>query len=135
MAIPSLELQRSIYSALTTNSTYKVYEITPLGSFTSPFISLGEESLLTSDTKTDLRYISNYTIHTWTKGASSTTSKTLNNFVVDRILRNPFTVNGFSVDSVTLSLLTTQKEIDETQSQTIFHGIIQFEIIMTQEVI
>jgi hypothetical protein len=55
--------------------------------------------------------------------------------VVDRILRGSLKVNGFSVDSVTLSLLTTQKEIDETQSQTIFHGIIQFEIIMTQEVI
>lgn len=133
LAIPSLELQKAIYSALS-GSTYKVYDVAPLGSFTSPFISIGEETLITSDTKTEFRYTSTVTIHTWTKGASSSSSKTLNNFVIDRILRKPFTMNGFLVQKISLELLTTQKEIDETQSQTIFHGILQFEFIL-QEVI
>jgi hypothetical protein len=131
MAIPSLELQKAIYSTLS-GSIYKVYEVTPLGSFTSPYISLGEETITTTDTKTDFRYISNYTIHTWSKGASSSPHKALNNFVIDRILRTPLNVNGFLVQFVSLEMLTTKKEIDETQSQTIFHGILQFEITLQE---
>ncbi len=133
MAIPSLELQKSIFSTLS-GGTYKVYDIAPLGSFTQPFISIGDETITTSFTKTERRWVSNVTIHTFAKGASSASSKTLNNFVIQNMLFKPFNVNGFFVDYISLEMLTTQEEMDETQSQTIFHGIIQFEIIL-QEVI
>ncbi len=133
LAIPSLELQKSIFSRLS-GSTYKVYDVPPLGSFTQPFIVIGDETITTRFTKTERFWVSTVTIHTWTKGASSSSSKTLNNFVIENILLKPFNVNGFFVSLVSLEMLTTQEEMDETQSQTIFHGILQFEFTL-QEVI
>lgn len=131
--IPSLNLQKAIFSTLS-GSTYKVYDIAPLGSFTQPFIVIGDETITTSFTKTERRWVSNVTIHTFAKGASSVASKNLNNFVIQRILLTPLVVDSFFVDLVSLEMLTTQEEMDETQSQTVFHGILQFEITL-QEVI
>lgn len=133
MAIPSLELQKAIYGKLST-STYKVYDVAPLGTFTQPFIVIGDETITTRFTKTDRFWVSTVTIHTWTKGASSSSSKILNNFVIENLLLQPFNVNGFFVSLVSLEMLTTQEEIDETQSQTLFHGILQFEFTL-QEVL
>ena len=124
MAIPSLELQKALVKTLGI-STYKVYEVVP-ATAVMPFITIGEEMLLTDDTKTNERYQINFFIHSWTKGNSSVTSKTLNDFILNRLLKNPLVIDGFFCDSVTLEMFNSQREVDESTSQEIFHGIFEF---------
>lgn len=127
MAIASLELQKAVYSALSKGS-YPVYEIAPPDTV-FPYIVIGEETLTTSNTKTNKRTVHNITIHTWSKGSSSAVIKTMNDFVV-QILLDGLLVNGFYVDIATLEMQTTLKEL--ATDGTIFHGVNQFEIILTK---
>jgi hypothetical protein len=126
MAISSIELQKSVFSALSKGS-YTVYEIVPPNT-DMPYITIGDEILTHSKTKTDVSNVHNITIHTWFKGNSSATSKVMNDFAISTVL-DGFVVNGFDVDKATLEMLTTLKE--SATDGTIFHGVIQFEIILT----
>ncbi|MCD4839731.1 DUF3168 domain-containing protein [Neobacillus sedimentimangrovi] len=125
MAIASLELQKTVFALLSEN--YPVYEVVPPNT-PMPYITIGEEILTTSNTKTHMRTVHNITIHTWSKGKSSATSKIMNDYVVQTLLKG-FLVNGFYLDKITLEMLTTFKE--EATDGTIFHGVLQFEIILT----
>lgn len=126
LAIPSIELQKAVFTALS-KSGHAVYETAPPNTV-MPYITIGEEILTHSNTKTSIRTVHNITIHTWSKGSSSKESKELNEFVMQTIL-NGFVVSGFDVDMATLEMLTTVKE--QATDGTIFHGVIQFEIILT----
>jgi hypothetical protein len=125
MAIASVELQKAIYTALKTGS-YPVYEVVPPNT-TMPYIVIGEEILTHNNTKTEIRTVHNITIHTWSKGSSSNESKSINDFVIKKLLAG-FTVTGFYLDKISLEMMTTYKELDV---DTIFHGVIQFEITIT----
>ena len=130
MPIPSIELQKTLFSSLSTGG-YKVYEIVP--SYAKmPYITIDNETILTDDTKTNPRYVITKTISTWSMGSSSSQSKTLNDFVIKKLLRTDLVVNGFFVDFVSLELLTTQVEKDETINENIFHGIIQIEFTLME---
>jgi hypothetical protein len=130
MPIPSIELQKSLFSALSSGD-YKVYEIVP--SYASfPYITIDNETILTDDTKTNLRYVITKTISTWSIGSGSSQGKTMNDFVIQQLLRNDLVVNGFFVDFVSLELLTTQVDKDETIDENIFHGIIQIEFTLME---
>ena len=123
MAVSSLELQKAVYSTLS-SGTYAVYEIIPPNT-EFPYIQIGEETLTTNNTKTSKGTIHNITIHTWSKGSSSANSKILNDYVAQTLL-NGFTVNGFLLDNITLEMMQTLKETDT--DATIFHGVLQFDI-------
>lgn len=125
MAIASVELQKAIYTALKSGS-YSVYEVVPPNT-TMPYIVIGEETLTHNNTKMEIRTVHNITIHTWSKGSSSNESKSMNDFVVKKLLAG-FAVSGFYLDRITLEMMTTIKELD---TDTIFHGVIQFEITIT----
>lgn len=126
VAVASLELQKAVYSTLSSGS-YAVYEIIPPNT-EFPYIQIGEETLTTSNTKTSKGTIHNITIHTWSKGSSSANSKVLNDYVAQTLL-NGLTVSGFFVDKITLEMMQTLKESDT--DSTIFHGVIQFDITLT----
>lgn len=128
MVIASIELQKAIYSALK-NGSYSVFEIAP-PNIAFPYITIGEETLTTDDTKTNKRTVHNVTIHTWSEGSSSAEIKVMNHFVLTTILNN-LKVNGFYLDMVSLELQTTIKEQDS--DSTIFHGVLQFEITLTKK--
>lgn len=123
VAVSSLELQKAVYSTLS-SGTYAVYEIIPPNT-EFPYIQIGEETLTTNNTKTSKGTIHNITIHTWSKGSSSANSKILNDYVAQTLL-NGFTVNGFLLDNITLEMMQTLKETDT--DATIFHGVLQFDI-------
>lgn len=125
--IPSVELQKAIYSILSTNA--KVVS-TKTSNPQFPFIELGLEIERDNSTKTDERSYHNLTIHTWTKSNSSIDSKTINQTVKDQIvgLKN---VNGFFVDSSKLDNMFTLTEADG--NTTIWHGVLQFEITLTRK--
>jgi hypothetical protein len=125
MAIASVELQKAIYTALKSGS-YSVYEVVPPNT-TMPYIVIGEEILTHNNTKTEIRTVHNITIHTWSKGSSSAESKAMNDFVIKKLLAG-FVVSGFYLDRISLEMMTTFKEIN---TDTIFHGVNQFEITIT----
>lgn len=127
MAIASVELQKSVYTALSQGS-YPVFEIVPPNT-TMPYIVIGEEVLTYDNTKTSIRTVHNITIHTWHQGSSSATIKVMNDLVVQAIL-DGFAVSGFSMDRSTLEMQRTIKQSDV--EDTMFHGVNQFEIILTQ---
>lgn len=129
MAIPTIELQKAIFNRLNVNNN--VYEIKPTNQ-PFPYILIGEDITTDNLTKTNKRTKHNITIHTFTKSYDSTESKTLNNFVKESIL-DGLVVNGFSLDMSTLAMMMTLKEA--STDGTIFHGVLQFEITLTQEVI
>lgn len=127
--VASVELQKAVYSTLKTGS-YPVYEIVPPNT-DMPYITLGDENLTFSNTKTNKRTVHNITINTWSQGSSSNESKIMNDYVLQTLI-NGFTVNGYDMDMITLELLRTIKEQGtESLSQYIFHGVLQFEIILT----
>lgn len=126
MAVASLELQKAVFTALS-NGSYAVYEVIPPNT-QMPYIQIGEETLTHNNTKTSKRTVHNITIHTWSKGSSSSKSKVLNDFVMQTLL-DGFEVSGFYLDMITLEMLTTIKEQDT--DTTIFHGVLQFEITLT----
>lgn len=129
MPIASIELQKSLFSSL--SSGYKVYEIVP--SYADmPYITIDNETILTDDTKTNRRYTITKTISTWSEGSSSSQSKAMNDFVIKQLLQTDLVVNGFFVDFVSLELLTTQVEKDETIHENIFRGILQIEFTLME---
>ena len=130
LAIPSLELQKALFSTLSSGD-YPVYEMLP-SSIPKNYIILGEEMLQTDNTKTQRRTVHVYTIHTWSQGTSSYNSKIINNFVLDKLLLEEFTVPNFHVDMVNLELLTTLKEFDQEENDTLQHGIIQVEFTLNR---
>lgn len=127
MAIASVELQKTVFTALSSGS-YKVHEIIPPNT-PMPYLVIGEEILTYDNTKTSIRTVHNLTIHTWYQGSSSATSKVMNDFVVQTILGIQ-SVNGFYVDKSNLEMQRTIKDIDS--EGTMFHGVNQFEIILTK---
>jgi hypothetical protein len=129
--IPSLELQKALVKSLSV-STYKVYEVVPTTAV-MPFIKIGEEMLLTDDTKTNDRYTINFFIHSFAKGTSSAQAKTLNDFILNRLLKNPLEINGFFCDYVNLEMFSSQREIEEGTTQTVFHGIFEFSFQLTSK--
>jgi hypothetical protein len=127
LAIPSLELQKGIFSLL--NGTYPVYDFVP--SVTSyPYVQIGEEVLTMDDTKEKNRTVHNITLHTYSKGNSSLGAKEVNNFVIDKIL-NELLVDFFSVEMAQLVMLTTLKESEI--SEIFHHGVLIFEITLKLE--
>lgn len=128
MAVASIELQKAVYKALNAGN-YSVYDIVPPNT-ALPYISIGDETLTTDDTKTSKRTVHNVSIHTWSMGNSSAESKMMNHFVLQTIL-NDLEVNGFYVDMVNLELQTTLKE--QSSDSTTFHGVLQFEVTLTKK--
>jgi Protein of unknown function (DUF3168) len=128
LAIASIELQKAIYAALN-KGEYPVFEVVPPNT-KFPYIALGEEVVTDSDTKTNKRTVHNFTIHTWSKGSSSTESKVINDIVKQSLL-DGISVNGFSMDLITLEMLTAMKE--QGADGTVFHGVHQYEITLTME--
>lgn len=125
--IPSVELQKAIYSKLST--AYKVVQIKSANpSF--PFIEIGNEVLLDDNTKTEKRTVHNVTIHTYSKSTSSIESKTLNHFVKESIL-GQLEINGFYVDKAKSKMVTTLTE--EDVNSVIWHGVLQFELSISQK--
>ena len=127
MAIPSLELQKGIFSLL--SGTYPVFDTVP--SVTSyPYVQIGEEVLTMDDTKEKNRTVHNLTLHTYSKGNSSVSAKEVNNFVIDKIL-NELVVDFFVVEMAQLVMLTTLRESEI--SETYHHGVLIFEITLKEE--
>jgi len=84
------------------------------------------------DTKDKNRTVHNLTLHTFTKGSSSTSAKQVNHFVIDKIL-NELVVGFFDVHLVSLTMLVTQKEVETTEIY--HHGILQFQITLSERMI
>ncbi|MFP3357582.1 DUF3168 domain-containing protein [Planococcus sp. SIMBA_143] len=127
MAIPSFELQKSIYNKL--NTDYEVFESKPVNQ-PFPYILIGEDIITDYKTKDKKRTRHTITIHTFTKDKSSLNSKTMNHFVKESI-EEGFTADGFSVGLINLEMMMTQKE--ELTDGNIYHGILEFEIDMTEK--
>lgn len=125
--IPSIELSKAIYSTLTTK--YEVHE-TVTNDVPMPYITVGAEEIYDADLKLEnvTRHI--MTLNTWSKNTSSIESRTMNDFVVNS-LKDNLDVNGFYVDSVNLIMNSLLKENEV--SQTIYHGVIQVEIYLTEK--
>lgn len=126
MESASTKLQKAIYGVLSEH--YSVYEVTPLNA-AFPYITIGEEAVTHNHTKTNKRSVHLITLHTWSKGQSSSQSKTMNDLVINKLL-NELSINDYSLDEAALQLLTTLKEA--ATDATIFHGVIQIEFIITQ---
>lgn len=125
--VASVELQKAIYSKLSTGD-YPVYDALPLNT-PMPYIVIGEEQLLMSDTKTENRTNHIVTIHTWSNKQSSMEIKTMNDYVVKSI-NDTLAVQGYEIDLVTLSFLQTLKQIE--QDSYIYHGVIQITITLME---
>jgi hypothetical protein len=123
MMIPSIELQRSVYAALK-GGTYGVYDQFQQNKPT-PFITIGEETLLDISTKVEKMTNHLITVHTWSKSVSSQEVKEMNYFVKSSIIDTPPNVDGFIVLMSSLDLTQTLKEQDG--NSIIYHGITQIE--------
>ena len=128
MKISSMELQKAVYKNLS-EGEYDVYEVVPPDT-AFPYITIGEETVTTANTKTSNRTVHLLTIHTWSKSAGSMQSKFMNAFVMKTLQNKELVLEGFLVDIVSLELLTTYKE--QATDNTIFHGVLQFEITLTE---
>lgn len=123
--IPSIELQKAIYSAL--SAKYTVVSVKPSNP-KFPFVEIGLEIERDESVKSHERSYHHLTVHTWSKSNSATEIKTINHVVKSQIM-NLQSVNGFGVDYVKLdNILTLTEPLAET---TIWHGVLQFEITLT----
>lgn len=126
---PSIGLQKAIYSKLD-RTGYKVFEIVPSNE-KFPYIQIGEEILTDYNTKTDNLTVHNLTVHTWSKGNSSTESKQMNQLVKDTLL-GELTVSGFGIVMSTLEMMTTLKE-ETNDDSIIFHGVLQVRYLIVHD--
>lgn len=127
MAIPTVELQKSIYNKLSTN--YSVFESKPINQ-PFPYILIGDDITTNNLTKDKKRTNHNITIHSFTKDKSSLNSKTMNYFIKDSI-ENGLAVEGFYTGMITLEMMMTLKE--EATDGIIYHGVIEYEIGLTEK--
>lgn len=126
--VASIELHKAINLALKGN--YRVTEVKSLNP-NFPFIEIGEFIELDTLNKTNNRPLFHATIHTFSRSQNSIESKQMNEFVKDKIM-NLSNVQGFNVDMTKLDNIFTLKEIEE-QKETVFHGVLQIEIQLTEE--
>lgn len=124
--IPSIELQKAIYSVLS-SSKWEVHEVIPPKA-PLPYIQIGNLSRLKADTKTNKRHEFIIMIHSWSKGSSSIQVKEMNNFIYDSI--HTLQMSTYSVSWVELELEQTIKE--DYPDGTIFHGVHEFKIILNE---
>jgi len=119
-------LAKGIYSVLT---SYPCYEVVPAEAV-FPYILLGEESIVTSDTKTYSRTKHLITIHIYSGGTSSLESKQMKAYVQSQI-ENELAVSGHRIDFLKLVLMDSKKELET--DFTIFHWIVEYEITLIKE--
>ena len=119
-------LAKGIYSVLT---SYPCYEVVPQGT-TFPYILLGEESIVTSDTKTYSRTKHLITVHIYSGGTSSLEAKQIRAYVQSQI-ENELVVGSHRIDLLKMVLMDSKKEIET--DYTIFHWIVEYEITLIKE--
>lgn len=135
MAIRELELQKAVYTNLSTGA-YTVLDSPPTEPVL-PLITLGDNIVVDSDTKTSDRTVHLVTIHTWSKGNSKAEIYTMNDFVKTAIKDSTLSVTGFNVDNVTTELLTVMKDADYTGAVytdidgVVLHGVLQFNVTLS----
>lgn len=129
MAIPSIELQKALYSTLSAGDC-PVFELTP-DNQPYPFITLRIQSMNEDMTKTDLnRFKFQVYIHSWSLSLGSLESKTIDSFIFNLVM-GEWEINGFNLDRVSYEFGET---LTETQQEgTIFQGIQNFEITISRK--
>lgn len=125
--IPSIELQKAIYSSLI-NDEWDVYEVVPENT-SMPYIAIGNSTRVNNHTKTNKRYTFRLMIHSWSKGVSSAEVKIMDNFIHDTIM-DRLELNEYKLDFIELTMAESLKE--SAVGETIFHGIQEFQITITE---
>lgn len=124
----SEQLQKALYNLF--NTTYPCHEILPKDGI-MPFILIGDEIVTRNDTKNSKRSIHAITVHTFNKGKSSLKDKQMKFFIQEKI-ENELTVDGFHVEFIELELISNNNELEESGS-TIFHGLVEYRITLTEK--
>lgn len=124
---PAVELQKAIVQKLSKGS-WNVYEVLPPKT-PFPFIQIGETTRLRDDSKTGKRHSYTVRIHSFSEGTSSLESKQINEFILNSMM-DGLKVEGFNTSRVTLDLETTLRE--QEVSSTVFHGVLDFNIILQE---
>lgn len=119
-------LARGLYAIFT---EYPCYEVLPQNA-AFPYILLGEESIVRSDTKTFDRKKHVVTIHIFDKGTSSLKSKQVCSYAQSRI-EQALQVTGYRIDLLRLALVDSKKE--NVLDGVVFHSIIEYEITLIKE--
>lgn len=125
--IASIQLQKALYASL--SESYSVYEVVPKED-DFPFITFGDITRQENFTKTDKkRFTFTILIHGWSKGTSSIQSKTIEEYILNKI--ENIKIEGFELEDTSLEMSTTVREKDADGS-TIFQSIQEFNFIINQ---
>lgn len=126
-SVASVELQKGLYTSL--SEEYSVYEVVPKED-DFPFITFGDITRQENFTKTDKkRFTFTILIHGWSKGTSSLQSKTIEEYILNKV--ENIKINGFELEGTSLEMSTTVREKDADGS-TIFQSIQEFNFIINQ---
>ena len=127
--IPSLELQKAVYTELS-KGVYPIFEVQPSDTSKMPFITFSDLSRETNFTKDNQnRFTFSIILHGWAIGKSSIQSKQIEDFIYNTVMS--LEMVSYKVEMIDLSMNTNVRE-DESKDRTVFHSVQQFEITISK---
>jgi hypothetical protein len=125
-----VELQKAIYSKLSTSLVIPVYDHVPQGS-EYPYIVIGEDTAIEWDTDDSVGSESTLTLHVWTRNRGRKECKEIMDSIYDVLHRCELAVTGYNVVNCAWELAETFVDPDGKTR----HGVTRYRIIMDREVL
>ena len=124
MADASFEVQKAIYSALSSGLSVKVYDDVP-GSAnpSSGYVVIGSVTAIPDESKTDMGESLTVTLHSWKAGRSRKVLADILGAIRALLHRQPLTVAGFDVHLVRQEFQEAMKEAPK-----LYHGVQRFRV-------
>lgn len=120
----ALELQKAIYSKLSTDLTVSVLDNVPSGT-PYPYVVIGDDTLNDSSTDDFIGFQATVTIHSWTDSEGRKQVKTIQQSIFDSLNRCTLSISGFNFVSCTQEYSETMLEADGITR----HGIQRFRVL------
>lgn len=124
MSDPSWAIQQAIYAAVSAAVSVPVYDDPPADA-ALPYLTIGDDTVVPSRTKTEDGHEITVTVHAWSLGRGRKGVKELLSEVYDVLNDKDLSVPGFSVVDVSFEYADSFRDADGLT----WHGVARYRVI------
>jgi len=121
-------VQSAVYSKLSTDLAYDIYDEVPQETSTFPYLTIGEDVHTTIDTDTELMNQVSITVHTWSRYSGRAQTKQIQGLIYDSLHRASLSYSGYNF--INIAQVSSESLLDSDGLTR--HGIQTFNLLIEE---